>query len=70
MYSLYNFNIKNQVLLGNVQARSQMHMQEEKARVTKTVLNKKYKVTALALPDTDLKHKDSPIDKLNKIERT
>ena len=47
-----------------------MHMQEEKARVTKTVLNKKYKVTALALPDTDLKHKDSLIDKLNKIERT
>lgn len=45
------FQYRNQILFGNLQAHFKMYMQEEKARIAKIVLNKKYKVTGLALPD-------------------
>lgn len=45
------FQYRNQTIFGNLQAYFKMYVQEEKARIAKTVLNKKYKVIGLTLPD-------------------
>lgn len=45
------FQYRNQILFDNLQAHFKMRMQEEKARISNIVLNKKYKITGLALPD-------------------